>query len=521
MSGHGPRTDDWSWPASAAGERAARRRSPDACSTAGAHSWRVRYAAKGDRTITTISDDNGVFGFVDLEPGVWTLTIEMRGFATVTRDVTVPPSGPDLAIALTCAPYASHRRSRHEIRVAAASSVGTAQPGQSPATAATAAQAVEILNGSVVNGAATIFAQPRAAGNNRPKGRPLYSGSFTGNFGDSAWNASPYSFGGNAAPIPQYTDWQMAVTVAGPPRIPFTSVWGPLTRVSYQHAVQNAANSRSGLVPTLDERRGDLSSRAGVIRDPLTGAPFPGNVIPSDRIASQATSLLSFYPTPTGATSTGANFERQLLTGSTTDRFQLDVSQSKGRQPDQRLDRVAARRDGFGQPVRLSRQLASIVSGSHRLRTRRLSTRTNLRLNYRLWRRTPSSRRSSPIASTCPAMLASMETLRIRSIGTTHAGLPDFVGLADGLPALDAALARVRRGNPATQGQSQHYVGGDVRLNFIGQLTHSTPAARCRSPARRRVTRSRISVRDSYNQRHRARRSGFVRARWNLRRLRQ
>jgi hypothetical protein len=57
-------------------------------------------------------------------------------------------------------------------------------------------------------------------------------------------------------------------------------------------------------VPSATEREGDLSgltSQEGApitIYDPLTGAPFPNNTIPTNRISPQATALLSYIPEP-------------------------------------------------------------------------------------------------------------------------------------------------------------------------------------------------------------------------------
>src|SRR6185503_14439023 len=57
-------------------------------------------------------------------------------------------------------------------------------------------------------------------------------------------------------------------------------------------------------VPTEAERSGDFSqTRDGngaaiVIRDPLTGQPFPGNVIPSGRFARGMQALMRSFPTP-------------------------------------------------------------------------------------------------------------------------------------------------------------------------------------------------------------------------------
>ena len=54
-------------------------------------------------------------------------------------------------------------------------------------------------------------------------------------------------------------------------------------------------------------RSGDFSGLlpATVIRDPQTGQPFPGNIIPANRISSVGTALLALYPDPTSATAAG------------------------------------------------------------------------------------------------------------------------------------------------------------------------------------------------------------------------
>ena len=54
-------------------------------------------------------------------------------------------------------------------------------------------------------------------------------------------------------------------------------------------------------VPTAKSRNGDFSEFAtcGGIRDPLTGLPFPGNVIPANRIDAIGQKILKLYPLPT------------------------------------------------------------------------------------------------------------------------------------------------------------------------------------------------------------------------------
>ena len=67
-------------------------------------------------------------------------------------------------------------------------------------------------------------------------------------------------------------------------------------------------SSNNVTVPTAAMRAGDFSellrpnqffSTVQVIRDPLTGQPFPGNIIPADRLSHNGVALLNAYPLPT------------------------------------------------------------------------------------------------------------------------------------------------------------------------------------------------------------------------------
>src|SRR5260370_4109640 len=67
-------------------------------------------------------------------------------------------------------------------------------------------------------------------------------------------------------------------------------------------------NTNTGTVPSLAMRNGDFSEllnaanpffkRVRAINDPLTGAPFPGNLIPASRISRNGQALLNVYPQP-------------------------------------------------------------------------------------------------------------------------------------------------------------------------------------------------------------------------------
>jgi hypothetical protein len=58
-------------------------------------------------------------------------------------------------------------------------------------------------------------------------------------------------------------------------------------------------------IPTPEEIRGDFSAIGKAIKDPNTGNPFQGNIIPQNRITPIAAALLSWYPAPTTPTPFG------------------------------------------------------------------------------------------------------------------------------------------------------------------------------------------------------------------------
>lgn len=70
---------------------------------------------------------------------------------------------------------------------------------------------------------------------------------------------------------------------------------------------------RTYTVPTALERAGDFSQSVNpngsliVVKDPSTGLPFPGNVVPANRISSDGQKLISIFPQP--------NFTNRVISG--------------------------------------------------------------------------------------------------------------------------------------------------------------------------------------------------------------
>jgi hypothetical protein len=91
----------------------------------------------------------------------------------------------------------------------------------------------------------------------------------------------------------------------------------------------------SGQVPTVAMRNGDFSGLSGVtLRDPLTGQPFSGNVIPAGRISPIARRITNrFYPLPNVSdVFQAANWQENVDRGGrpTENRFDLRVDQRIG-----------------------------------------------------------------------------------------------------------------------------------------------------------------------------------------------
>jgi hypothetical protein len=86
------------------------------------------------------------------------------------------------------------------------------------------------------------------------------------------------------------------------------TVGGPIKRdkVFFFSDIEASRQSQgitfSDIVPSLAMRGGNFSADATKIKDPLTGAQFPNNIIPANRISPQASFFLNYLPTPAQAT---------------------------------------------------------------------------------------------------------------------------------------------------------------------------------------------------------------------------
>jgi hypothetical protein len=345
-------------------------------------------AVQGEKRWVTVTDPQGFYSFPDLADGAWTLRVEMQCFAPAHREVATganttaeweldllpldeirsaaPASTPATSPAAAANATASQPVPGPKVETAqrktsraggkAAPAVGNTSSGFQRTEAAAAGDAAKItgenepvppsgeadqsavdgflINGSVNNGASTPFAQSAAFGNNRKGPRSLYNGSLGLTLDNSAFDARSFSLTGLDTPKPDYNRMQGLASFGGPLKIPHLLPRnGPNVILNYQWTRNRDASTRASLMPTLAERRGDFSQTRNAlgqpfdIFDPSNGLPFPGRIIPENRISPQAKALLAFYPLPNFASS---RYNYQIpLTGSThQDSLQARVSKS-------------------------------------------------------------------------------------------------------------------------------------------------------------------------------------------------
>jgi hypothetical protein len=331
-------------------------------------------ASQGEQRLVTTTDSQGVFRLAEPHDGVWTIKVEMLGFSTVSRDVSISANAPPSTWELNLLPFeeivqgASVVSGAPPSAPAAPPTSGTmsAQAGQrargsqnpgggfqrAAVTASPRAPVVNdalanppgeepladaadglLINGSVNNGAASPFAQPAAFGNNRRRPGSLYNFGFGVIAGNSAWDARPFSFSGPQVAKPSYNDLHFVGTFGGPIRFSRAQRNVPNLFVGYQRTSDHNASTQSTLMPTLLERSGDFSETRDLLGrpvrvvDPITGRPFAGGVIPRDRISPQAAALLGYYPEPNLEARGRFNYQAPVIAGTRQDSIQARLTQ--------------------------------------------------------------------------------------------------------------------------------------------------------------------------------------------------
>ncbi len=345
-------------------------------------------AVQGDKKLTTITDQQGVYTFADLPDGAWTIDVEMLCFAPSKQELTLGADGAIPAVELKLlpleeikaaagpqsAPAVSIAASNAPSPAAAAAPQPSAKPGkkgkvtpqaantpggfqradvnasksdaaaQSNANAAASTNDLSgnddlnkkaadglLINGTSNNAANSPFALSPAFGNSRPGMGSLYNGSLGFSLDNSALDARTFSITGQDTPKPGTNNFRGLGQFGGPIRIPHLINNGPFFFVAYQWMRNRTALATDGLMPTLAQRAGDFSSLPAPVLDPATGVAFPGNAIPQTRISPQALSLMRLYPLPNFSGSSLYNYQLPLVTAQHQDSMQSRLNKSINR----------------------------------------------------------------------------------------------------------------------------------------------------------------------------------------------
>jgi hypothetical protein len=285
-------------------------------------------ATVGDKKLVAITDLEGIYVFPDLPDGNWMIEIQMLGFETVRNTA---PSSMAATWELKLLPL---DRIKAQVQTAAA----FAPPPTAPAPPAPAKdlsaedmsqRAADgfLINGSSQNGAASPFAQLAAFGNNRNGSKGLYNGGIGLTFDNSALDAQQFSLTGQNTPKLAYDRLTGMAFLGGPLQIGHLFKRPPYVFAAYQWTRNRNASTLPGLMPDLAERNGIFTSP---ILDPTTGVPFPGNLIPENRISPQTQALLSFYPLPNFNGNTGYNYQIPILSAAHQDALQSRFNKTLG-----------------------------------------------------------------------------------------------------------------------------------------------------------------------------------------------
>jgi hypothetical protein len=124
------------------------------------------------------------------------------------------------------------------------------------------------------------------------------------------WATNAATVGATPARKTPYHGNEYGFALGGPVYLP-KKVFGPIggynedkTRTFFFFSLDNfrRVDSSSAFynLPTAKQRAGDFSELGRLIYDPLTGRPFPGNVIPQDRFSKVSRNILALLPQPTG-----------------------------------------------------------------------------------------------------------------------------------------------------------------------------------------------------------------------------
>lgn len=159
-------------------------------------------------------------------------------------------------------------------------------------------------------------------------------GSFYDTLGGSFFDADPYPLNGADTRNTQYVRQRFGVTLGGPLKLPGMANSARSTNffINYSGNHSSTPFDSYATVPTAATRGGDFSALGATVIDPLTGAPFAGNVIPAARLDPAAQALLALMPLP-NLPGDRQNFYYQTATTTHRDDLSIRVTHRFGTPP--------------------------------------------------------------------------------------------------------------------------------------------------------------------------------------------
>jgi trimeric autotransporter adhesin len=136
-------------------------------------------------------------------------------------------------------------------------------------------------------------------GNRRNRGQQGIHGLVNVVLHNSLLDARPFAINGQDVPKPSYSQERFSIQIGGPLMIPKLFRLENTT-FNFNYTINRADNlsSQVGSVPSALERTGNFSQIGQTVYDPTTQQPFPGNIVPLNRISPIALGLLEFIPNP-------------------------------------------------------------------------------------------------------------------------------------------------------------------------------------------------------------------------------
>jgi len=335
------------------------------------------------KKFVTVTDAQGFFSIADVTDGAATIDIAMTGFAPMQQSVTVAPDAAlgkwELtllsleAIRATLKPVLSQPFTAVQVRSEPVKTAEAPKPeekkkAQTDAASATASAEEStqtasdnslLINGSVNNAATSQFSMAPHFGNTA-SGKSMYQYMVKLNMDTSALDAKTYSFTGTDTTKPNTSQLTGSLSMNGPIKIPNLLVHGPNLYMGYQRVENSSAVTTNGIMPTLAQRQGDLSSLSQKIYVPatglsaaclsspeittdITGTYFKNNQIPADCINTVAeqtvpdaisnpnpNGLLNHYPYPNVSSNAQGNYQVPVVSDTHSDGFSANVDKSIG-----------------------------------------------------------------------------------------------------------------------------------------------------------------------------------------------